>query len=1227
MSKSDQKNLTRGHIPTGLMDYLDPDLIYRFNQMFISAWKQGDIGYINNKKTAFFTLSYFNSHTRTFNWVSIGVDIWDPQSPNSKKAVKKLKKILKRWNDCDCEDTEFTTETYCERKKDWKTLWNDFPEGGIYNYARRICKDLNFSEPNEDHRAMLGLYSGFHFQEETNIEGIFVRYLKALALKTSSEDGTNYLSGTLKIFVRYLKALALKTSSEDGTNYLSGTLEKSTENQEAPFDWFLSDSKIIPKYQNIRDPDPEKQYEDEISKEQSSPKAKGIQELSEKFFEQLLSEPDGFGGELAKRPNILLIPIYEVWLEDTLTADAFTPRDKADIRGFGRIKAVILLFFENRRKRNKWKKKKLPILCNQLPRIASTIIEASKTQALSQPIKPPYDLLRHFISVLAYVQDWESAYVVDTTKDKGDSNYIVFCYKREEKSNSPIVEWKKVPVEQNDIRLPCNSSTIQCKDDKRFMWWTCDLWSKELIHGLGDEERKAFSRFDICFEFPKACYIPTDTDLKKRMRNVYLRQQLDLMNLLIPRVQRRRAALRSAVSAIMGRNMSHNIGSHVIAQAGNTGDSNDSNDLGEQRVTSIERDVDVFFRYLQRRMDFVAEVSTSDKPNWSQCLGLVEVLAALDFEKEKRRINTKGGNKYKPILLSYITGKKDIKASVCIDQKTNKYFNCPGGEVGAHALYIILENIIRNSARHNKLNGVDTIKLKIEVGSDDDDSKLLKLIITDCQTDGNEEKSGKLLKDHINDIIQNEMFLKEDGSPNSNYWGIREMQICAQYLRGLPLSDLEAPPSVGSLPVLKAFKKEENLAYWLYLQRPKLCAIVSDQICDQLKKKEKKLKAMGIALFDFDKISEALTELRGYGFVVFPEGREKDLLDKKLLLPVRTLYVKNCFIKKFLANIGSRVDSDEFKPEELLEPLYKVLWKDYRDKRKDWKCKDIKVFVGWENIDDSVNKGIDRFCHLPTSDLKLGLGKESLINLLDSSSPHKSILEATRQDIEDIREKLKKEKKLGIVWIDHADMNDFQKIISDDPIIFRSILDSSSPHKSILEATRQEPIGNELIAAALGRVIVLDERVQHEEQKGYRGILYKNLLPCMGIWVPSAQDCDLNNPNFCKIRQFLKKQSPAEFLILHLTILESLTKQCSFKSDQETLGKLIEDIEAVKGCEVIIVTGRGVPSGSMETLRMRYLPISVLLEYLISRPSKLLLMRALWNANATLEKENQEEKK
>jgi len=69
-----------------------------------------------------------------------------------------------------------------------------------------------------------------------------------------------------------------------------------------------------------------------------------------------------------------------------------------------------------------------------------------------------------------------------------------------------------------------------------------------------------------------------------------------------------RAGIRTAVAAIMGRNMSHNPGSHglayLIADIEKRITSNSTLSVGE------EEDLKNFLKYVKARMDFVAEVTT-----------------------------------------------------------------------------------------------------------------------------------------------------------------------------------------------------------------------------------------------------------------------------------------------------------------------------------------------------------------------------------------------------------------------------------------------------------------------------------------------------------------------------------------------------------------------------------------------------------------------------------------
>ena len=416
----------------------------------------------------------------------------------------------------------------------------------------------------------------------------------------------------------------------------------------------------------------------------------------------------------------------------------------------------------------------------------------------------------------------------------------------------------------------------------------------------------------------------------------------------------RQSSLRNAVSAVMGRNMSHNIGSHVIARYAAVAGS-----LAEQRDEDLTRGVEdhrtVFLRYLQRRMDFIAEIATSDKPHWSQSLELVEVLKALNYDEEKDRIDPRE-KKFEPILLSYITGKEGVKASICISKNLEYFnFNCPSGEIGVHALYIIMENIIRNSARHNqKIEKEIQLQVKVKKDKDKNYPDFLKLVIVDSQT-----KCGAELVEKINEIIKSPL-LKGDGSIDPENWGIREMQICAQHLRGFELSHLGMP---NDPPVLEAIKEGGNLAYQLYLQRVKQCALVIGSDFDCLYSKREKLKRIGISLY---KEEVPAVTVQDYSFVVFPEGKKEEGIEwpihtfedveiNRLLKTDRCQHQYNDLVKLLEA---SAKKSD---PEILMELLYEVLWRSYlekinNEKKEAKKIKDIRAYVGWETFQEKPQK-------------------------------------------------------------------------------------------------------------------------------------------------------------------------------------------------------------------------------------------------------------------------------
>ncbi len=211
-------------------------------------------------------------------------------------------------------------------------------------------------------------------------------------------------------------------------------------------------------------------------------------------------------------------------------------------------------------------------------------------------------------------------------------------------------------------------------------------------------------------------------------------------------------ATRSAIAAIMSRNMSHNIGSHVLARI--SGD-----ECIDNKVWA--RDIKILAQYLLQRQDFIAQIAT-DWPEWTYPAWLMKDLMRW-FLSQKHLLNYIGRSEdleahfyneteqenpdirfhvfrlskgiwYKRIWSETISRHKckdgievwkDVIENACHkgDVKTSanpKYtllytgkdtLSCyldddiqvaiPGGITGYHAFYTIIENVIRNGAKHS----------------------------------------------------------------------------------------------------------------------------------------------------------------------------------------------------------------------------------------------------------------------------------------------------------------------------------------------------------------------------------------------------------------------------------------------------------------------------------------------------------------------------------------------
>ena len=345
------------------------------------------------------------------------------------------------------------------------------------------------------------------------------------------------------------------------------------------------------------------------------------------------------------------------------------------------------------------------------------------------------------------------------------------------------------------------------------------------------------------------------------------------------------SAVRAAIGAIMSRNGSHNIGSHVLASL--------SHNVGTMP------DDRVLYQYIQHRMDYIA-TATTDAPRWTQPTMFVasmmkeflrqkhllehisgsEGLHAYKFQGHSaggdqentirvhvRRINPteqelKDGewekrgflDKGSECVTEFIRypNEKDGEARVDISQDIAVAIS--GGVIGQHAFYTILENVLRNAAKH-EWSQIDSARRKhldlyVDFVDRPDKGSVACRVWTKCvwtkeapagedQNKNDQVKQPPSADDKLLGNMRNKIgssFVDTAGELRKENWGIAEMRISAGYLRGSDMADvagLSSPVSALKIirPVLVETECEQKcLGYCFEIGKPKeLLVVLKDE--------------------------------------------------------------------------------------------------------------------------------------------------------------------------------------------------------------------------------------------------------------------------------------------------------------------------------------------------------------------------------------------------------------
>lgn len=419
----------------------------------------------------------------------------------------------------------------------------------------------------------------------------------------------------------------------------------------------------------------------------------------------------------------------------------------------------------------------------------------------------------------------------------------------------------------------------------------------------------------------------------------------------------RKQAIKSAKAAIMSRNMSHNLGSHVMSylkqHLGSVKDLlndrvlsmlfDDESDMVlklktlNSEITDCDKvalpflvGLGQFISYLQERQDFIATIATDFIPYYSNVNFKDFVYDELNpdkrYERHKDRANMQidnillgniarseglgrptsptkkieSSNNLGDIIIKFrdfdgnpiVEGSKDEQS---LEEMRQYDVSLPGGIVGRQAIFSIVENVIRNAAKHGnwreskKLELTFDIYTKEDIAKDaahkplDDDNEpghtLFDVLATHYK---NASDSNDLyfvtLTDNLSCDAHKlkklraavfEEYVDEKGNMKEANKGLKEMKISASWLRSIKEDSVEAE---GCAPILYARTSNGHLQYIFCLMRPKKVAIISSLFEKGRKYNKNKFIEISWGIFtpnEFETLSN-----KSYEFILFDDNAE-----------------------------------------------------------------------------------------------------------------------------------------------------------------------------------------------------------------------------------------------------------------------------------------------------------------------------------------------------------------
>jgi hypothetical protein len=732
-------------------------------------------------------------------------------------------------------------------------------------------------------------------------------------------------------------------------------------------------------------------------------------------------------------------------------------------------------------------------------------------------------------------------------------------------------------------------------------------------------------------------------DLVERVFNLLSLIEIE-HNAALERARARLAALRTAAVAIMGRNMSHNIGSHVQAY------------LSDPKIVSdiTKGNLATHNAYLRERMDLIASLATT-RPVWampytfralwsrfrSQAVLLQYLVASHNI-----RVTPPPGNKIKELkLLPSLQPQGAPKNGPWLEWMVD----IPHSVIGEQALFAIFENVIRNAAKHNEDGKSLEISVKLE--EEEDDTNHYKLVLSDNRQTTYEQfqEIQKSIKAEL--IDGNDQLL-----PNS--WGYKEMRILAAFLRMQPSETAQSPAALFP-PLLEAHLLDANgevatkdasggLRLSLRLLRPKWAMLVDESLKIEREGRRSVFEKAGIDVIG--SVEDLRSHVSGgtrHRFIIVKLPSPQDQATKYLeclrehedRLPYRLFFVgsaddiPSCWnsqarpLPKKVFNKITKQLNNQTLPLEIVAGLYESwVTQLLKDREAADTLDGVRLVLGFGVSTEKKAKswsGLEKQQWFVEATDQLG-------KVNDGSVGGSAGAEELKQFVEDYRNRFGLGDKKQIIYVnDHINRTllaeaqvSFASILGQTtgnctpPLLYLECYETAGPTGAAIQNPPADHILQRLLAlglieAALIPVVVVDERLSlWMKNINDKGTTY-NALGRMGIHV--VELANEQSPTLDKIENAAKAavsctQYGLSFLSLHQGIIDALGRA----DHSFTPSKVLEKVRtALPHTQIVIHSGRGVPGEFRSVPRARFVEYSNVALWVQAARSKLHLVQML----------------